>query len=276
MQSIAITTLVAYFLLLPGMLFVNAYSAGGIVFWFLWMGKTRRTDKPPGNPSHPASSRGFWENAFSGALVSFILHIVWGMMIYYCLRQCRHAPDLDELLASIIKGPTPDGWGTMTKGWGKWWIVSYFLGLYAFSAASGRIMLAAVRGLHLDRLTKWIRFRDKYYYYFRGEVREFGENDPNSPGPKRIGDVVATIALEVGGVGMVQKGLVRDWQTDADGTLSHIIVLPTERSCIAGMGPSSFIDQVDFDGHYCMIPGDQIRSLTIEYIPPILLENNRI
>jgi hypothetical protein len=143
-------------------------------------------------------------------------------------------------------------------------VFSYFVSLYAISAALGYGAHAVVRGLRLDRTTRWLRFDHQWHYLLRGEIAEFPDSDIKVPHFELISvaSVVDTAAGSLLYVGMLDR-----FYFNKAGELDLLVLTGAMRRPILPV--SELQEKPDYffiDAEYLYLKYSEIRNVSIRYI----------
>jgi hypothetical protein len=238
-MNLAFPALFILLLVLPGIILRYTYARG------------------PWRWESPTSITNFSDEIAYSVAFAVGLHLLWLLLV----DLLGHPADMESAMSLLTGAYGQDNVRfdqavrSVSDHYGR--VGSYFLTLYVAAGGLGFVLHAGVRRLGLDRRTKFLRFRNEWYYLLSGEIMEFSE----SPGPApAIDGVYLSAIVDHSDGSFLYRGIVRDFTFGRDGQLEKIVLTlahrrklgsdreATQRSIAGGAAPP--------DDRYYMIEGD--------------------
>ena len=246
-MSLALSTIVLFILLLPGIAFRRLYY------------------------SEEFSQQSFRENlflVFTATIVpSLLLQILWfGVGSWFA-----PFPDL-EIIGDLVVGEnTQRALRNVQRYLG--WIVLHQLSLCLFAGAVGFAARKAVRRLKWDRKYKLFRYQNTWHYTLKGEFFDFPRADYNLE-RDRVEDIelVSVNAVQDTAAGSyLYMGLLVDYELDAEGGLKTISLkagrrrpLTQDAALPADQSPADRFYRIK--GHVMVLKYSELKNLNFTYL----------
>jgi hypothetical protein len=251
-MNFAFPALLAFLLLLPGIILRYTYARGG---WG-W--------------ASPTSLRRISDELAYGVVFSLALHTAWLELT----TALGFAPDIRPPLALLAGNFGPNSTlltpslQTISDHYPG--VAGYFLSLYGASALLGNLGHRSVRKLRLDHRTKTFRFDNYWYYMLTGEVLRFRENaEGEEPDGVYLSAVVAHSSMSY-----LYRGIVTDFTFDPDGALDTVVLSDAHRRKLSDDRPISEEPAPSYqeDPRYYNVRGDflilryaEMQTLNLDY-----------
>lgn len=204
-MSIAVSSLILFFLLIPGLAFRRTYF------------------------SEEFSKQYVKESFFGIFISSFVPSIFFhffGFLIfgYYC-----NIIKLDVFFDILQSKPSLTSIENISESFN--WILIYNVGLFVFSSISGAFLKNLVRTKKLDRKYKFLRYQNQWHYILTGEFFDFprANIDLDKSSVEDIEFVFVDALIEVNGTSYLYDGILVDYELSNDGGLDFIIIKNAER-----------------------------------------------
>lgn len=253
-MEFALSALLILILLLPGFIFQNVYNKG---YW--------RWNSPTSNPS-------ITEQLPIGVVIAGILHFIW----IFLASATKHPVDLNAVMMLIL-----GTYGYENKNFETAIhsvtnhprsVLFYFTSLYFASAFLGYGVHKLIRMFKLDRKTKFLRFKNEWYYLLSGEVTEFKElKNIYEKGLKGYGEVDGVwLSAVVHHVerDYLYKGFVADFYFDKAGNLDVVLLRSISRRVLSKDLSPDVMDERYFEiaGDYFVLRYSEMSTINIEYL----------
>ena len=259
-MNIAFSAILAFALLLPGLIYLSAYQ-NGIRSWI----------SPDGGDS-------LARNIAGALIVSLVLHYAWIGLV----ARLGYAVDFQTLLvfltgyseekslvfANAIKSAAKS---TQQIAW-------YFFALYFAAAILGFVSNLVVAWFGLDGIIPLLRQRNHWSYLLSGRLSCFAELEQDFGGRPVYG-VFATAIVRHEEGSYLYRGLIVDWVCRSNGELDRIILeavrrrkLNDDRKPRRMRSPSDYHLRLDkryyeVEGNYFTLRYSEISTLNLEYVP---------
>jgi hypothetical protein len=237
-QGLTASTIVLFFLVLPGILFREGYKRGGLELvkrregtWRLIFFPTR--DHTPGNKAlsrdrpddYPKNRRPLIEEILQSLVWAVILHAVWVPLV-----ESRGMKVDLSFVAKLLCGPQPPPEQLAQIGRRFPEVLTYFAMLYLASYSFGRFCLTMVRYTKLDLNIMFFRLRDQWFYLLRGDMINFRENRRGKKGYRNVAATVCTLVLDDAKDGECYMGQLVDYFNDTEGALESLVLDSARKS----------------------------------------------
>lgn len=262
-MSFAFPALLAFLLVLPGIILRYSYARG------------------PWGWASPTSLRRVSEELAYGVAFALVLHALWLRLV----RGLGFAPDVDSMFLLLV-GSFGDGdryldrvLSAVSDPYPR--VAAYLVSLYMASAVAGNLGHRAVRRLKLDHRTKTFRFDNYWYYMLTGEVLDFPENAGEG---RRVDGVYLSGVVDHASGSYLYRGIVSDFTFDRDGGLDTIVLADAHRRRLvddreddtprATVGPA-MPDQRYYEirGDFLVLRFSEFRTLNLDYFAVTLEES---
>ncbi len=249
-MNIALSTIVLFFILLPGILFRRFYFSEEF--------------------SKEYFKSTFFEVFISTILPSFFFQLIW----FFSARLINQHVDLFILSDLISAKPSKDTIYNIQDNSVK--IIVYNLSLFFFSGACGYFWKQLVRNKKWDRSFKIFRYQNSWHYILKGEIFDFprAEISLEIDEVEDIEFVFIDAIVELGGESYLYDGILVDYELRSDGGLETISIKNAQRrklsddSDIDGDGRKS--DNSDkyypIYGHILVIKYSELKNLNFAYL----------
>jgi hypothetical protein len=143
-------------------------------------------------------------------------------------------------------------------------VFSYFVPLYAISAALGYGAHALVRGMRLDRRVRFLRFDHQWHYLLRGEIAEFPDTNIKVPHFELI-SVASVVDTSAGA--LLYVGMLDRFYFNKAGELDLLVLTGAMRRPIFPAAELQEKPEYFFiDAEYLYLKYSDIRNVSIRYI----------
>ena len=198
-----------------------------------------------------------------GVVISALFHLPWSLIC----RLIGHPVDYNALLMLLASPQRELALVTIISDVANEFprIVLYFVSLYIFSAALGRLLRYAVVKFKLDRneiIGPFVKFDTPWYYLFSGYHESFN-----------VDGVVISAIVEIDKTGYIYTGLLKEYFFSPDGTLERIVIemamrreLSNDRKSDENNLEEHFQRYYKIDGDYFVLRYSEIKTLNIEFI----------
>lgn len=154
-----------------------------------------------------------------GFVISALFHLPWSLISI----QIGHPIDYNALLMLLASPQRESALVTIIANVADEFprIILYFVSLYVFAAALGRLLRSLVVKFKLDRnriVSPFVKFDTPWYYLFSGYHEVFD-----------IDGVVVSAIVEIDKAGYIYTGLLKEYFFAPDGTLERIVLEMTMR-----------------------------------------------
>lgn len=204
-MSIALSTLVLFFLLVPGILFRRFYYSEEF-------------------------SKEYFKETFFGVFISTILpslffHFLW----YFIVKIFGQQVDLFVLGDIVSQQPSSISFQNLQDNSIK--ILFYNLTMFVVAGAGGYWLKKIVRKEKWDRLYKFFRFQNSWHYILKGEFFDFPRADItlDEDTVEDIEFVFVDAIIEINGVSYLYDGILVDYELNGNNGLETISLTNAQR-----------------------------------------------
>lgn len=249
-MSIALSTLVLFFLLIPGIVFRRFYYSEEF-------------------------SREYFKETFFGVFISTIIpsllfHFVW----YFSVKLFCQQVDLYILGDIVSQQPSQSSFQNIQDNSFK--ILFYNLTMFIASGFSGYWLKKLVRKYKLDRSFKFFRFQNSWHYILKGEFFDFPRADISLDRDtvEDIEFVFVDAILEINGESYLYDGILVDYELSNTGSgLETISLTNAQRRKISddskiskkGKKKDNSKKYYPISGHILVLKYNETRNLNFTY-----------
>lgn len=233
-MNLAFPALCILFMVLPGIIFRNAYTKGAVPVFF-----------PPGYGGldgvnkFPTSNRPLAEEIGASLVAAIILHIIWLTLCPFLLGGLKWMGwatamhplttadymNLFRVLYGDLKanGAHDDAMRFLAES--RHGLVFYFLSLYSASFMFGRWSIRLIRRFKLDHRLIQFRLADQWFYFLRGEMFSFIEfKQLIQDKPPHVTGTYVSVVVDQGDGDYLYKGFLWDFHLDSKGDLDRLVL----------------------------------------------------
>lgn len=249
-MSIALSTLVLFFLLIPGVLFRRLYYTEEF-------------------------SRQYFKETFSAVFIATIVPSLLFQVIWYFLSKLiGFEVDLTILGDLVSREPKQGTFENIMLHSGSilWYNVSMFL----VAGLSGYFLKKLVRSRHWDRSFKFFRFQNSWHYILKGEFFDFPRAQFTlvEDTVEDIEFVFVDAVVEIGGESYLYDGILVDYNLSHDGGLETISLSNTKRRRLfddstinsTGKKEDNSNKYYPITGHILVLKYSEIKNLNFKYL----------
>ncbi|MDE3743999.1 hypothetical protein [Maribacter polysaccharolyticus] len=204
-MNIALSTIVLFFLLIPGILFRRFYYSEEF-------------------------SREYFKSTFFEVFISTILPSLILQLIWYIFAKliCQHV-DLNILADLVSAKPSEETFLNIQNNSVK--IIVYNISLFTFSSVTGFYCKQIVRKYKWDRRYKYLRYQNSWHYILKGEFFDFPRADISleKDEVEDIEFVFVDVIVQIGGESYLYDGLLVDYELSKDGGLETLSIKNAQR-----------------------------------------------
>lgn len=249
-MNIALSTIVLFFLLIPGILFRRFYYSEEF--------------------SREYFKSTFFEVFISTIIPSLIFQLIW----FFVARLIGQHIDLNILSDLVSAKPLEETFSNVQNNSLK--ILGYNLSLFLFSGISGYYWKQIIRNNKWDRRFKIFRYQNSWHYILKGEFFDFprAEIALETDEVEDIELVFIDAIVQIGGESYLYDGILVDYELRSDGGLETISLKNAQRrklsddSTIDEDGAKS--DNSDkyypIIGHILLIKYAELKNLNFAYL----------
>lgn len=255
-MNLVLPALILLLLLLPGAIFLYAYSRG---FW-IW--------------NSPVTFSSYIDQIAPSIVIALFLHSIWASFLSLfgitfdwasVLRLLLNSYGKDNQYFDVtIKAVTDQPIS----------VILYLLSLYMLAVILGYSGHWLVRRTKLDRKSKFFRFRNEWYYLLSGEVMEFGELGGRPP---QIDGVYLSAVVQHNDADYLYRGIVTDFSYSKEGQLDRVILTLAHRRLLKedrspenarSLSPHYEDDEryYTIEGHYFILYRSEMETINLEYV----------
>lgn len=253
-MNIALSTIILFFLLLPGIIFRRFYY------------------------SEEFSKEYFKETVFGLFISTFIPSLVIQTIWYLCARSHANLAfsyvDLSIVSDILTSSTTKATFENIEKN--TFNILIYNVSMFALSGVFGYLIRQLVRLQKWDRRFKFFRFQNEWHYIISGEFFDFPRADIQLEKDKvnRIEFVFLSAIVENSGQSYLYDGAVVDYELSKTGGLATVSIANAQRRKLSD---DSSIDQkgektddntnkyYPVSGHILILKYDDMKNLNFSY-----------
>jgi hypothetical protein len=257
--DIAFTSIILVLLFLPGLIFFRAYFANSF-------------------------SSKYFKSSFSSIIPTIIIpSLILHFLAFQFIKPFvfKYEPNIEYigLLLTIDKPEILSEIFLNIKLHLKE-IATYFLLLYLFSAILGFSIWSIIRKLKLDRKIPPLRFPNKWYYIFTGELLEFSDNwkyknSKNFFRKKKTSDSkvenvsisirYVEVLVQIGNYSIIYSGILEDYGLSKSEAGVEFIKLSNVTKSILSLKSKVINKSIIIPGDFLIIPFIEIKNLNITY-----------
>lgn len=204
-MSIALSTLVLFFLLIPGILFRKFYYSEEF-------------------------SKEYFKETFFGVFISTIIpslffHFIW----YFFAKLFGHPVNLYVLADIVSQEPSESSFLNLENSSLK--ILAYNISLFIIAGLSGYWLKKIIRREKWDRRLKFFRFQNSWHYILKGEFFDFprAEITLDEDTVEDIELVFVDAVVEINGISYLYDGILVDYELNNRNGLDTISLSSAQR-----------------------------------------------
>ena len=248
-MSIAISSLILFFLLIPGLAFRRTYFSEEF--------------------SKQYVKESFFGIFISSFVPSIFFHFFGFLIVGYYFKLIK----LDVFFDILQSNPSLASIENISESFN--WILIYNGSLFILSSVSGAILKNLVRTKKLDRKYKFFRYQNQWHYILTGEFFDFprANIDLDKSSVEDIEFVFVDALIEINNISYLYDGILVDYELSNDGGLDFIIIKNAERRKLEADRKleenGERIDNVDsyypISGHLLILKYSEIKNLNFSY-----------
>lgn len=258
-MSIALSTLVLFFLLIPGVLFRRLYYTEEF-------------------------SRQYFKETFSAVFIATIVPSLLFQVIWYFLaKSMGHEVDLTILGDLVSREPKTNTFQNIMVNSGN--ILWYNLSMFAAAGLSGYLLKKLVRRNRWDRSFKFFRFQNSWHYILKGEFFDFPRAQFTliEDTVEDIEFVFVDAIVQIGSESYLYDGILVDYNLSSDGGLETISLSNTKRRNLSddskinnkGKKEDNSSKYYPITGHILVLKYSEIKNLNFKYLTLEVDENEK-
>jgi len=261
-EGLAASTVVLFFLVLPGILLREGYKSSGLGsigsrFKLSSAGSVQRINRPE---DYPKNRRPLVEEIFQSLFWTVILHTGWISIAGWMFGQIVDLP----LVGRFAFGkPEAADFAQVADQFPR--ILLYFLTLYVASFWFGFAYIYVVRWSKSDLDIPFFRLRDQWFYLLRGDFANFGERLLGRS-RRNIVATACTVGFEDATGSFTYSGILADYVFDSDGALEYVVLDSATRVLIPPPGDNAFPQKGPMDAEIAVVSVKGSKYLLLSYI----------
>lgn len=248
-MNIALSTLILFFLLVPGIAFRRFYYSEEF-------------------------SRQYFKESFFGVFIATILpslffHVLW----YFLARELGFEVNLQVFGDLVSADPSDQSFKNLRANSTN--ILTYNLSMTITAALSGYFIKKVVRKVHLDRKFKLFRFQNSWHYILKGEFFDFPRADISLDRDKveDIEFVFVDAILNLNEGTYLYDGILVDYELSNQGGLDTISITNVQRRkllddaniSVDGEKENNSSKYYPISGHLLILKYPEIVNLNFSY-----------
>lgn len=256
-MNLALSTLVLFFLLIPGIVFRRFYYSEEF-------------------------SREYFKETFFGIFISTVLpsllfHFLWYFLAKFFCQQV----DLNVLGDIVSQKPSKASFINIQDNSFK--ILLYNITLFITAGVCGYLFKKQVRNKKLDRTFKFFRFQNSWHYILKGELFDFprAEIVLERDTVEDIELVFVDAVLEINGDAYLYDGILVDYELSTSGGLETISLAKAQRRKLMddskidkkGAKEDNSSKYYPITGHLLVLKNSEMKNLNFTYLTLDLEEN---
>ncbi len=259
-MSIALSTLVLFFLLVPGIAFRRFYY------------------------SEEFSREYFRETLFAVFIATILPSLFFQFLWYFLALFLGYQVDLYVFGNVVSSNPVDTSFKNIEENAAN--ILLYNLSMFFVAGVSGYLLKQIVRKKNWDRTYKFFRFQNAWHYLLKGEFFDFPraeitlENDT----VEDIEFVFIDAVTEINGVSYIYDGILVDYELSNDGGLDTISITNAQRRDVKndskitkkGKKGDNRSHYYPIDGHILVLKYLEIKNLNFTYYTLDYTENGLV
>ncbi|MEM8937920.1 MAG: hypothetical protein AAGC64_01080 [Bacteroidota bacterium] len=248
-MSIALSTLILFFLLIPGIAFRRFYY------------------------SEEFSREYFRETFFAVFIATIIPSLFFQLLWYYFARWFGHDVDLFVFGDLVSSNPSKSTFKNIENNALK--ILLYNSSMFVTSGFSGYLLKQIVRNRRWDRTYKFFRFQNSWHYILKGEFFDFprAEIILERDTVEDIEFVFVDVVTEINNETLIYDGVLVDYELSRDGGLDTISITNAQRRSIkddseiskGGKKKDNRSKYYPIEGHILVLKYCEIKNLNFSY-----------
>lgn len=248
-MNIALSTIVLFFVLIPGILFRRFYF------------------------SEEFSKEYFKETFFALFVSTFLPSIVFHFVWYFLVQILQFKVDLYIIADILSKQPTKSSFENIEENAVN--ILLYNLSLFTIACISGYYCKQIVRFKKWDRTYKFFRFQNSWHYILKGEFFDFPRADItlDEDTVEGIEFVFVNAIIEIKESTLLYDGILVDYELSGDGGLKNLSITEATRrkigddSTITDTGTKNDNSHTYYpiEGHILVLKYSEIKNLNFTY-----------
>ncbi len=248
-MNIALSTIILFVLLLPGIFYRRFYYSAEF--------------------SHEYFKETFFSIFISTIIPSLIFQTIW----YFAAPIFGYKVDLKVLFDILTNNPHADSVQKIEIF--SLQILCYNLTMYLAALSLGYLSRKGVRYFKLDRKYKILRFKNEWHYLLKGEIFDFpdAEFDLITDSVEDIEFVFVDVIIELGGSSILYDGVLVDYSLSKNGGIESITLKNVQRRALTddckikkdGSKKSNATKYYPIDGHLVLFKYEEIKNLNFTY-----------
>ena len=249
-MSIALSTLVLFFLLIPGILFRRFYY------------------------TEEFSGEYFKETLFAVFIATILPSLFFQFAWFFITKALGYQIDLYVLGDIVSSSPSRESFENLQDNSTK--ILIYNISMFSVAGFSGYLLKQIVRSRRLDRKFKFFRFQNSWHYILQGEFFDFPRAEINLKidTVEDIEFVFVDAVVVISGDPYLYDGILVDYELSKNGGLETISLSNSKRRKLsddsgmtkAGKKKDNNAKYYPINGHILILKYDELKNLNFTYL----------
>lgn len=248
-MNIALSTVVLFILLIPGLLFRRFYYTEEF-------------------------SKEYFKQTFFGTFLSaFIPSLIFHSFWYYLAKFFGHPIDLSVIGNLLTGSNNKEIYNAIDSSIGR--IILYNGSIAVTAGLAGFFFKKIIRSKKLDRTYKLFRFQNSWHYVLKGEFFDFprASFDLIDTEVEEIEFVYIDALVDTNAGTILYEGIFVDYELSAEGGLNYITLKNTSRKFLSEVVEKPLPDKQSeieedkhsINGHIVVLPFHQIKNINLSY-----------
>lgn len=248
-MSIALSTLVLFFLLIPGVAFRRFYYSEEF-------------------------SREYFKETFFGVFIATILpSLVFQFLWYFLANALGYTVNLFTLGDIVSSQPLKESFENIQVNSKE--ILLYNFSMFLAAGFVGYLFKQIVRNKRWDRKFKFFRFQNSWHYILKGEFFDFprAEIALERDAVEDIEFVFVDVIIEINGESYLYDGIMVDYELSRNGGLDTISITSAQRRKLdddstfskKGKKKDNSSKYYPIDGHILVLKYSELKNLNLVY-----------
>jgi hypothetical protein len=248
-MNIALSSLILFFLLIPGILFRRLYFSEEFSKQYI--------------------KESFFAIFFSSFIPSVFFHSLWFFIFSFKFNLIR----LDIFFNILSQNPSINSIENISNSFD--WIIWYNSSLFLIAALSGFLLKKVIRNLKADRKYKFLRYKNTWHYILTGESFDFPRANVNlsDDNVEDIEFVFVDALIVVNDSSYLYDGILVDYELSNDDGLEFITIKNAKRRKIDadcsidedGNKSDNSKSYYPISGHMLVLKYSEIKNLNFSF-----------
>lgn len=239
-MNIALSTVILFILLIPGLLFRRFYYTEEF--------------------SKEYFKQSFFGTFISAFIPSLIFHTIW-----YYLAGWAGSPVNISVIGDLVSGTgSEQAYQNVSDNVNR--IIFYNVSIALSAGFMGFLVKNTVRNFKIDRKFKLFRYQNSWHYILKGEFFDFPRASFDLT-KKNHGSIELTYLdalIETSGGLILYEGILVDYELSAANGLDYVTLKDAKRKFINN-GESEEVKPHDIKGHIIILPFSQIKNINVSF-----------